>query len=89
MGKNGPRSGGSGQPEWQWWLIGVRVTRRKCGSGGGAARAFVVEVSEVGWGADTHFPACVDAGDLFFRKACGSERGGPGWGHPDVSVKRC
>ena len=52
-------------------------------------KAFVVEVSEVGWGAGTHFPACLDAGDLVFCKACGGERGGPGWEDVDVSVKRC
>jgi len=35
------------------------------------------------------FPCCLDAGNLFFRKACGGGRGGPGWGDADVSVKRC
>jgi hypothetical protein len=61
---------------------GVRICGWKYGSGGRAARAFVVGVSEVGWGGGTHFPACLDAGDLFFRKACGGERGGSGWGMP-------
>ena len=39
---------------------GVRICRWKYGSGGRAARTFVVEVSEVGWGTGTHFPACLD-----------------------------
>ena len=33
--------------------------------------------------------ACLDAGDLSFGKACGGERGGPGWGDADESMKRC